>query len=99
MLHGREICSGVRILEDQCICVTLDLPHLASDCPQVPPWVWHQVDYVDDSPHLASDDEHPVAVGASIFHFYPMLYAKAFPLFSFLLVPNLIKEYLGINIE
>ncbi|KAL7541874.1 hypothetical protein ACHAXR_011809 [Thalassiosira sp. AJA248-18] len=73
------------------------------DAVWVPPWVWHRIDYNDDKgdesalPTDASDGN--LSVGASIFHFYPTLFVKNFPLFSFLIIPNLIMEVLGFNIE
>ncbi len=55
----------------------------------VPPWTWHRVDYVEDE----------VALSASLFHFRPTEFVRNNPLFSGLLVPNLIKELLGVKTQ
>ncbi|KAL3768186.1 hypothetical protein ACHAW5_007920 [Stephanodiscus triporus] len=65
----------------------------------IPPWMWHRVDYDDDGDGEISASEDRLSIGASIFHFYPTLYITNFPLFSFLIVPNLIREILGFNVE
>jgi hypothetical protein len=61
--------------------------------------MWHRVDYDGggDVETVAPDDN--ISIGASIFHFYPTLYITSSPLFGFLVVPNLIREVLGFNIE
>ena len=64
----------------------------------VPPWTWHRVDYTDESSKAESTEER-LSIGASIFHFFPILYIQTNPLFSILIVPNLIHELLGWNVE
>ena len=64
----------------------------------VPPWMWHRVDYSYSTVDTELDVEDTLSLGASIFHFYPKLFLQS-PLFSFLVIPNLIWEVLGINIE
>jgi len=70
----------------------------------IPPWVWHRVDYDGedgdgDESELAAASYENLSIGASIFHFYPLLYLTNFPLFGFLIVPNLIREFTGFNVE
>lgn len=63
----------------------------------VPPWMWHRVDY-----NRMSEDQsnkQNLSIGASVFHFYPKLYALNFPLFAFVIIPNLIWELVGLNVE
>lgn len=48
---------------------------------------WHRVDYVQDV----------VSVSVSLFHFRPRSFAFNHPLFSLLIVPNLLKEAIGLN--
>lgn len=68
--------------------------------------MWHRVDYdsgdgggeESESAAVATPYEN-LSIGASIFHFYPYLYVTNLPLFSFLIVPNLIQEVLGFNTE
>ena len=64
----------------------------------VPPWTWHRVDYTDENSKAESTEER-LSIGASIFHFFPILYIQTNPLFSILIVPNLIHELLGWNVE
>ena len=59
----------------------------------IPPWTWHRVDYDGEY------SEESLSIGASIFHFFPKLYMTSNPLFSLLILPNLIQEVLGFNIE
>lgn len=40
-----------------------------------------------------------LSIGASVFHFYPRMFAFNFPLFSGLIIPNLVWEMLGFNAE
>jgi hypothetical protein len=66
--------------------------------------MWHRVDYdgYDGDDHETDKEMIPtdkLSIGASIFHFYPTLYMTNFPLFSFLIIPNLLKELFGFNIE
>eukprot|EP00804_Cyclotella_cryptica_P000345 CCRYP_008669-RA/>CCRYP_008669-RA protein AED:0.06 eAED:0.06 QI:12/0/0.5/1/1/1/2/0/783 len=63
-----------------------------------PPWMWHRIDY---KPATAQDknENDRLSIGASIFHFYPKLYAMNFPLFACIIWPNLIWEVFGFNIE
>lgn len=66
--------------------------------------MWHRVDYDGDVGEEYGDDKESalnekLSIGASIFHFYPTLYIQNFPLFSFLIIPNMIKELFGFNIE
>lgn len=53
----------------------------------VPTWTWHRIDY---SPDIT-------AVSISIFHFIPSDYLMRNPIFAMTLIPNLIKEALGIK--
>ncbi|KAL7473251.1 hypothetical protein ACHAXS_014030 [Conticribra weissflogii] len=73
----------------------------SGDAVWIPPWVWHRVDYFVDEEIMNEDDspKDSLSLGASIFHFYPGLFASNFPLFALLIVPNLIWEALGLNIE
>jgi len=64
----------------------------------VPPWMWHRVDYSYTGVATNFDEDDTLSLGASIFHFFPKLFASN-PLFAFIIVPNLIWEVLGINIE
>ena len=67
----------------------------------VPPWMWHRVDYsYTKTQELGEefDEDDTLSFGASIFHFYPSLFIR-FPLFAFLIMPNLLWEVIGINIE
>lgn len=61
--------------------------------------MWHRVDYDDDGVRDPSAPDDKLSIGASIFHFYPILYFANFPLFSFLIIPNLMREILGVNVE
>ena len=75
----------------------------AGDAVWVPPWMWHRVDYDgDNNEHDVRSSSRPkdsLSIGASIFHFYPVLYRTNFPLFALLIVPNLIWEAIGFNME
>jgi len=64
----------------------------------IPPWMWHRVDYNsnDDEAETAEDK---LSIGASVFHFFPTLFVKTNPLFSWLILPLLIQEILGFNVE
>jgi hypothetical protein len=53
----------------------------------VPPWTWHRVDYL---PGPGS-----VSLAASLFHVRPWEFMRNQPLFALLILPNLIKEFLG----
>jgi len=64
----------------------------------VPPWMWHRVDYSYTGVATNFDEDDTLSLGASIFHFFPKLFACN-PLFAFIIVPNLIWEVLGINME
>jgi hypothetical protein len=68
----------------------------------VPPWMWHRVDYsytkTQELEEHFDDEDDTLSFGASIFHFYPSLFIR-FPLFAFLIMPNLLWEVIGINIE
>jgi hypothetical protein len=57
------------------------------DLLSVPTWTWHRVDYLSDI----------TAVSISIFQFIPSDFVIRNPLFAFTLVPNLIKEAVGIK--
>ena len=59
----------------------------AGDALWVPPWTWHRVEYL----------ENITALSASLFHFRPLEYAKNNPLFAATVVPNLIKELVGLK--
>ncbi|KAL7514494.1 hypothetical protein ACHAXN_011845 [Cyclotella atomus] len=65
----------------------------------VPPWTWHRVDYTG---HIESEDDandSDLSIGASIFHFYPKLFCTNLPLFALTIIPNLIWEAIGLNVE
>ncbi|KAL7455064.1 hypothetical protein ACHAWC_009040 [Mediolabrus comicus] len=67
----------------------------------VPPWMWHRVDYSYTKTQELEEDfdeDDTLSFGASIFHFYPSLFIR-FPLFAFLILPNLFWEVIGVNIE
>jgi hypothetical protein len=57
------------------------------DLLSVPTWTWHRVDYLPDV----------TAVSISIFQFIPLDFVMRNPLFALTLVPNLIKEAVGIK--
>jgi hypothetical protein len=57
----------------------------AGDLLWVPPWTWHRVEYIEDT----------VAIAASLFHFRPKEFVRNNPTFATLLIPNLVKEFLG----
>jgi hypothetical protein len=59
----------------------------AGDVLFVPTWHWHRVDYVPDV----------VAVTVSLFHFRPLEFVRNHPLYAALIVPNLVKEALGLK--
>ena len=66
--------------------------------------MWHRVDYDDDDENceeeeLATSSNNKISIGASIFHFFPRLYITNYPLFGILIVPNLLKEMLGYNVQ
>jgi hypothetical protein len=70
--------------------------------------MWHRVDYDDDDDDddenyeeekLAASSNNKISIGASIFHFFPLLYITNYPLFSILIVPNLLKEMIGYNVQ
>ena len=63
----------------------------------IPPWHWHKIDYNVGASNESNETQ--LSVGASVFHFYPMMYAFNMPLFAYLIVPNLIWEALGFNTE
>ena len=61
----------------------------AGDVLYVPTWTWHRVEYLQDS----------VAVSLSVFEFVPLDYlVRNFPL-AVTLVPNIIKEAVGLKIQ
>lgn len=80
-----------------------EIPHYhattgAGDALWIPTWTWHRVDYKSKQ----SDNEgskSTIAIGASLFHLRPMELIKNNPLFCFLVIPNLVKEVLGINTQ
>ncbi|KAL7546321.1 hypothetical protein ACHAWF_009652 [Thalassiosira exigua] len=95
--------AGARIARRACVrLMSLDARDVS-----VPPWVWHRVDYDTSGQPEESlmdgregdEDASSLSIGASVFHFYPDLYATNFPLFGLLIVPNLIMEALGFNVE
>ena len=74
--------------------------------------MWHRVDYdvwgdalyrggykETSSPTNKSDPNDVLSLGASVFHFYPKLFVTNLPLFAFLIIPNLVWEALGLNME
>ena len=61
--------------------------------------MWHRVDYDGRGDFEIAAPDDNISIGASIFHFYPMLYITTSPLFGFLVVPNMIREILGFNTE
>ncbi|KAL9183305.1 hypothetical protein ACHAXT_005092 [Thalassiosira profunda] len=73
------------------------------DAVWIPPWMWHRVDYLAPAPDAMAAtpgrEQQSLSIGASIFHFYPRQYIANFPLFALLIVPNLIMEVLGFNVE
>ena len=61
------------------------------------PQMWHRVDYNGGRGDASSSAK--LSIGASIFHFEPLLYVANFPFFSYLIIPNLVQEVLGFNTE
>lgn len=59
----------------------------AGDVLFVPTWTWHRVDYLDQV----------VSVSVSLFHFRPLDFVWNHPLYAALIVPNLVKEALGLK--
>lgn len=59
----------------------------AGDVIFVPTWTWHRVDYVQGS----------MSVTVSLFHFRPIEFVQNHALYAALLVPNLLKEALGLK--
>lgn len=55
----------------------------------VPPWFWHRVDY----------DQPGVSLAGSLFHFRPWEFFLNNPLYSVLIIPNLIKEVLRLKLQ
>jgi hypothetical protein len=55
----------------------------------VPTWTWHRVEYLPDI----------VAVSLSVFEFLPMDFVWNNPLFAVTLIPNLIKEAVGLKMQ
>lgn len=51
----------------------------------LPPWTWHRVDYLQGEP----------ALGVSFFHVRPFEMLTSNPVFTTLIVPNMIKELIG----
>jgi len=66
-----------------------DLITNAGDALWIPPWMWHRVDYIQDS----------IALAASIFQFRPLEFMTHNHLFAILVIPNLIKELLRTQTE
>jgi len=62
----------------------------AGDALWVPPWTWHQVEYVPS--------EH-ISIGASLFHFRVSEFVANNPLFALLSLPALLKELVGYNTQ
>jgi len=62
----------------------------AGDAIWVPPWTWHQVNYIE------SDE---IAIGASLFHFRILDFIQNNALFAFAVVPPILKELLGFNTQ
>ncbi|KAJ1617989.1 hypothetical protein T492DRAFT_604895 [Pavlovales sp. CCMP2436] len=61
----------------------------AGDVIFVPTWTWHRVDYQPDV----------MSVSVSLFHFNPVTFVRNHPLYAALLLPNLIKEALGLKAQ
>ena len=61
----------------------------AGDMLYVPPWTWHAVSY----------DSTDVSIAASLFHFVPSSFIKNQPAFAVAILPNLVKELLGVNTQ
>mmetsp|Transcript_21755 Transcript_21755/g.51255 ORF Transcript_21755/g.51255 Transcript_21755/m.51255 type:complete len:670 (-) Transcript_21755:342-2351(-) len=87
-----ELSERLRQLPQVFECITN-----RGDAIWIPPWHWHKIDYNVGTPNESNETQ--LSVGASVFHFYPMMYAFNMPLFAYLIVPNLIWEALGFNTE
>ena len=61
----------------------------AGDVLWVPTWTWHRVDYL----------RGVTALSASLFHVRAAPLLTAAPLFTALVVPNMVKELLGWNMQ
>jgi len=90
--HGRAFFySTLNPLDPQ---VLDDIPHYEvithpGDAIYIPPWTWHQVDYIPDE----------ISFAASLFHLRPLDLVRSNALYSMLILPNLIKEISGWNHE
>jgi hypothetical protein len=60
--------------------------------------MWHRIDYKSAAAEEGNKHDN-LSIGASIFHFYPKLFAINFPLFAAFILPNLIFEVFGFNTE
>ena len=96
-LHGRAFFYShlqPKNTYDHTSFLELPIPHYdiitkAGDTLWIPPWMWHRVDYIPGS----------VSLAASIFQFRPLEFVTRNPLFSLLVIPNLIKELLRLQTE
>lgn len=59
----------------------------------VPTWTWHRVDYL--SPGATKE----ISIGGSLFHFRAWNYMTNNPVLALLIVPALIKEVIGYNMQ
>jgi hypothetical protein len=79
----------------------------AGDALWVPTWTWHEVDYIHTSiPSSEEEDKDKeeitttsIAMGASLFHFRVFDFVENHGLFSFLIIPAMMKELLGANVH
>ena len=65
----------------------------------IPPWMWHRVDYYYTPDNDDDEEFNLISIGASLFHFRFWDFIRNNYLFSMLVMPNLIKELFGNNLE
>ena len=99
VLHIAEMHYGCRLFLTFALCIFINCNTLITFFPLLhsrPTWMWHRVDYEVTAEDGTSQDG--LSIGASFFHFFPRLYT-IFPLFAFVIIPNLLWEAIGLNLE
>ena len=69
----------------------------AGDAVWIPPWTWHRVDYT--ILHTTNNKNSSISMAASLFHFRFFDFWYNHPLLAMLILPNIIREAMGANIE